>query len=113
MAAEDTLAAELGEAGDDGRAASTGPSAGPTAEMLHAAFDVFKAAFDVPTVMFEPSHWTCTPVAGMTAGEDEGEATGEDAMEVAAEQMLYVPAGGGEGGGTSAAPEAMPPGGGR
>ena len=48
MAVKDTLAGDVGEAGDGRRAAPMGPSEGPTAAALHAAFGVFKAAFDVP-----------------------------------------------------------------
>ena len=108
MAVEDTPAADVGEVGDGMQAASMGPSAGHTAETLQAAFDVFRAAFDVPAFPFEPSWWTCAPAAGAAASEDEGEATGEDAMEVAAEQVPYVAEGGGEDGGTSAVRGAVP-----
>ena len=105
---EDTPAADVGGVGDGGQAASMGPGAVHTAETLQAAFDVFRAAFDVPAFPFEPSWWTCAPAAGAAASEDGWGATGEDAMEVAAEQVPYAAAGGGEGGGTSAVPATVP-----
>ena len=70
MAVDEAPAADAGEMGDDGPAASAEPSAGPTAAEYQARYGVFWAAFNVPLGPFDASRWTRAPAVGEDAGAD-------------------------------------------
>ena len=93
MAVDEAPAADAGEMGDDGPAASAEPSAGPTAAEYQASYGVFKAAFNVPLGPFDASRWTRASAADEDAGEDEdGDAGGdEDEDEVVGTGAAAVP----------------------